>query len=63
MIEVSSVLIPENLILNQVREMVGYIGFEIANEAGYGLDFNGHYRNLPHIGGAYSEGSAISHSA
>lgn len=28
-----------------------YIGFDIADEfvVGYGLDFDGHYRNLPHI--------------
>jgi hypoxanthine phosphoribosyltransferase len=29
-----------------------YVGFDIANEfvVGYGLDFNGQYRNLPYIG-------------
>ena len=28
-----------------------YVGFDIADEfvVGYGLDFDGHYRNLPHI--------------
>ncbi len=29
-----------------------YVGFEIGDEfvVGYGLDYKGHYRNLPHIG-------------
>ena len=31
---------------------VDYFGFEVGNEfvIGYGLDFNGYYRNLPFIG-------------
>lgn len=31
---------------------VDYVGFEIADEfvVGYGMDYNGHYRNLPCIG-------------
>lgn len=31
---------------------VRYVGFDIADEfvVGYGLDFDGHYRNLPYIG-------------
>jgi hypoxanthine phosphoribosyltransferase len=33
-------------------DSVDYVGFEIADEfvVGYGMDFNGHYRNLPCIG-------------
>ena len=29
-----------------------YVGFEVPNEfvVGYGLDFQGHYRNLPYVG-------------
>lgn len=36
----------------EVDITLDYIGFEIPNEfvVGYGLDFNGHYRNLPFIG-------------
>ena len=36
----------------QVEIKAKYIGFEIANEfvIGYGLDYNGLYRNLPYIG-------------
>ena len=29
-----------------------YVGFEVPNEfvVGYGLDYIGHYRNLPYVG-------------
>ena len=31
---------------------VAYVGFDIPNEfvVGYGLDYNGHYRNLTSVG-------------
>jgi hypoxanthine phosphoribosyltransferase len=36
---------------HQVKVGIDYLGFEIGNEfvVGYGLDYQGYYRNLPHI--------------
>lgn len=48
-LEVCTLLLkPEAL---QVKLPVNYIGFEVANDflVGYGLDYNGLGRNLPHI--------------
>ncbi len=48
-IEICALLLkPEAL---QVKLPVNYIGFEVANDflVGYGLDYNGLGRNLPHI--------------
>ena len=40
---------PDRVIVDEQPE---YIGFDIPDEfvVGYGLDFDGHYRNLPYIG-------------
>ncbi len=48
-IEICTLLLkPEAL---KVKLPVNYIGFEVANDflVGYGLDYDGHGRNLPHI--------------
>lgn len=36
----------------KTKLMIDYVGFEIENHfvVGYGLDFAGHYRNLPYVG-------------
>lgn len=40
---------PDRVVVNEQPE---YVGFDIPDEfvVGYGLDFDGHYRNLPYIG-------------
>lgn len=52
-IKVCSLLIKEKADPNsQLRVNVDYIGFTVKDEfvVGYGLDYNGKYRNLPYIG-------------
>ncbi len=49
-ITTASLLLKPDALKSKVK--MDYVGFEIPNDfvVGYGLDYEGHYRNLPYIG-------------